>query len=1055
MDSPEQQSNLPKNLEKQFNELESALFRKETSLAFMTAICTVIVSIGVLFISDRFWDSPKEIRLFLLIGAGLGVLASIVVWMRNWRWDPRGNISLSRLIQFAHRRFGDRLRGAVELADGDDSQPRMSPALRRAAIQQVADGAQDFDFTSVVDLKPLRRMTAFFIAVLIAASATAFIAPKASWNSFVRWLMPGAAIERFTFVSLSEIPDQMIVLHGNEFHARAKVGFRGFWKPTHAMVQFESQPPIEAEVSEGWIQARIPGQTANGELKIVLGDSEASTKVLPTHPPAIQTLEAKITLPEYLQHPETTKSFAGLGLTVVEESTLTLYAEANRDLASVRFWSTGAEALDLAIQGSEFATPKLEPFGELKGVISIEDQLGLSNNAPRPFQIRTRPDEPPNVELLGLSPSLSILESDVLPLRLYASDDFGVKLAGVAWKLIDAGTNELTIRELKTELTNTTSIEFTNTYIFSPTVLGIPPETTIELRAAALDYYPDREPSQSSSYRIHIIGNIRHAKMVKDQLEGLFAEVEEITRTEEGIAQQTSELKNKSAKPDKPNENSEGEEGKEGRPGENEPTADEDSKAAQKLAEQQEQNNRHLQSIARTGQRILEEAIRNPMITEKTLKEWTENISSMQQLAQQQMKESARELRNAQGQPQKSQQQQNLAKAEDAQQEALQKLQEMQQRINSGLDNLEALTLAERLRGLAMKEDGIVSQMRAVIVETLGLRPYELEERHRTMNNRLAKNQREVGEESGTVQDEIGRFFDRTQRPNYGEVNREMRDAKTPIQLAELGALIDGNISMESIQDMRRWMRRLNAWADVLDPPEESESNSGSGQPGNAEQQQKLIKMLLAFIRIRMNEVTLHQRTVMLDQDRERANYADTAKKLSSHQRFIRQNLLNVAMDNEHDIMKELLTQGQAEMINSERGLREPATGKPTQDAQIAGIQHLSDLINLINEEAKRNQRNQQQQNQQQQQAMQQMQMLMRLAQQQMRSAFSRIPGMNPGGNPAGGGTGQAGMGQRGANDGTGEGERGTDRASGRTRQIPAEFREIMERYFEAVEKEL
>ena len=1072
MDEPDEQSNLPESLEGQFEDLELALFRKETSLVVMGAICTVLVSIAILFVSDRFWDSPTGLRGALLIAAALGVAGCAVVWLRNWRWDPRGLGSLAKMIQFHHRRFGDRLRGAVELAAGDVNQPRMSPALRRAAIQQVAEGAREFDFTSVIDDTLVRRLKVFFLILLVATIGTSLAAPPAAWNSFVRWLMPTSEIERFTFVSISDLPEEMIVLHGGEFSAQAGVKYRGLWKPDRATIQFEEQPPIEVTVNAGMIRVDLPGQTRAGTLKVKLGDAQASAMILPTHPPAVQKLEAVVTLPKYLQYPVTNLTFSGPGLTVVEESTMKLRAEANRELASVRFWSEGTEALDLPISGNVFETPELQPFGELQGLFSIGDQLGLTNTAPRPFFIRTRPDEQPVVELLDLAPSLSILETDVLELRLFASDDFGIKLAGIAWKLVEGETNTLGLREMKSELTNTTTIEFTNSYIFSPTVLGIPADTTIELRAAALDYYPDREPAQSSSYRIRVIGNVRHAMMVKEQLEALFAEVEEITRTEEAIAQATSELKNK------PGEQADG---------------DADSKEAQKLAEQQEQNNRHLESIARTGQRILEEAIRNPVISEKALKEWTENISAMQRLAKQEMKKSAESLRDAQeaeaqaapsksssqqasqqaspspqspqspkspkapSQPQ-SQQKQELAKAEDAQQKALEQLQQMQKRINEGLDNLEALTLAERLRGLAMKEDVVVSQVRSVIVETLGLRPHELKERHHLMNGRLANDQRKIGKDSGEVQDEIGRFFDRTRKPVYGEVNREMKEAKTATELDEVGNLIGGNIAMETIQDLGRWMRRLNSWAEMLEPPAE-DSKSGSGKAGEQQKQQKLIKMLLAFIRIRMNEVSLHQHTRMLDEDRTQKTFAQAAEKLSEQQRDIRQDFFKVQMENEHEVMKELFLDGQTALMDSEYGLREPETGKPTQDAQIASIRNLSDLINLINEEAKRGKKKPQNQSPQQQQAMEEMQMLLKLAQQQMKTAFSRMPGMKPGSSPGtgenGGGTGTAGNIPGGRNENGGPGDGSGNRASGRTRQIPAEFRQIMERYFKAVEKEL
>ena len=84
---------------------------------------------------------------------------------------------------------------------------------------------------------------------------------------------------------------------------------------------------------------------------------------------------------------------------------------------------------------------------------------------------------------------------------------------------------------------------------------------------------------------------------------------------------------------------------------------------------------------------------------------------------------------------------------------------------------------------------------------------------------------------------------------------------------------------------------------------------------------------------------------------------------------------------------------------------------------------------------------------------MQQMQMLMQIAREQMRTAFARMPGTNPGGNPSGGGQGRAG---RAGGDGVGAGDpdRTGERASATGTQVPVEFRAILERYFKAVEQQ-
>jgi hypothetical protein len=61
----------------------------------------------------------------------------------------------------------------------------------------------------------------------------------------------------------------------------------------------------------------------------------------------------------------------------------------------------------------------------------------------------------------------------------------------------------------------------------------IPPDSTVELEGFARDYFPDRERSRTAAYRIRVLSPEEHAELVRQQLEGLMAQVEEVTRLQE------------------------------------------------------------------------------------------------------------------------------------------------------------------------------------------------------------------------------------------------------------------------------------------------------------------------------------------------------------------------------------------------------------------------------------------------------------------------------------------------------------------------------------------
>ena len=77
---------------------------------------------------------------------------------------------------------------------------------------------------------------------------------------------------------------------------------------------------------------------------------------------------------------------------------------------------------------------------------------------------------------------------------------------------------------------------------FSPAVLGIERDTTVELAVWATDQMPGREPARTQPIHLHILGTEDHAEMVRQKLEEVLQNLEEVSRTEENIAEDTREL---------------------------------------------------------------------------------------------------------------------------------------------------------------------------------------------------------------------------------------------------------------------------------------------------------------------------------------------------------------------------------------------------------------------------------------------------------------------------------------------------------------------------------
>jgi len=1020
---------LPDSLRAQFAALERALWRTETAQAVFGALAAMGASYALVFLCDRIGDTPKTLRTTLLLAGLAGAAWFVMRWCRHWVWQRRDLRALSNVVQHGHRRLGDRLLGIVELAEEQQAPKNMSLALCRAAIRQVSAEATKFDFSAVVDGRPARIATLALAAIFVPVVFAFAVAPAAGWNALQRWAAPVAGIPRYTFVALESIPPKLVVPLGEPFELVTKVNYRSFWKPASASGRFEVQSKISAPVKDGTFRLTIPGQTQDGVLRVRLGDATHAIAVKPLHRPALKQLTANVTLPDYLQYPPTNQIVQNAALPVLEGSRVALAGTATRPLASAEVAVDKAEPMSLLLTGEKFNSGSLKLDAASQAAFDWRDEFGLKPVAPWLLAVRPTKDAAPRVDLGDLPLELSILETDVLPLKFSAADDFGVREGFVNTEIVASldPTNTPAIGQFKKAAAGPQERRFTNTFLFSPTVLRIPADSVVEVKGRATDFMPGREPGESVTHRINVVGLARHAELVRQQLDAVFAQVEEVTRKEEAIAAATRELM--------------------GLP-EDKLKSEEAGKKAGEQADEQARNAAQLNRIADQGQDIVREALRNPTLTQQTLREWTQNLAQMKSLAQGEMKEAQQSLQKAQESNSPQERAEEATKARDAEEKALDKLQALQKKMNDGLDNLQALTLSQRLKKLSESEKGLGDQLGKLVGETIGLLPRELPERFKKVITSLAGDQANVKTEAEQVVAEMSRFFDRTQRENYGEVAKEMKSLNTTAELDRVRGMIDANTSMDAMGNLVTWTKRFADWSKKLEPPEEESQGGGEGE--GQPKDDKLLKLLLASIRLRAGEARVLQQTTLLEEEKARhPRFAEAVTKVAEQQRALRGDLTKLQMSTDIEEAREFLLNTQDGMRDAESALFDKLTGEPAQKPENAALANLTDLINLINEQAKRQKPKDGQQ--QQQQAQQEAEMLMQMAQQQQ---VGMRPGQQPGTGPNqnGGTTDKASPGTTGNAKGAEAAARRTGKGSGTTRPIPAEFREALENYFKAVE---
>jgi hypothetical protein len=1020
---------LPDALRQQFADVESRLRRVETTAAVCAAAGGLMLSFLAMFVSDRFWESPKWLRLTLLLcGLAVAALAGLE-WARRWLWQRRDLRALANLVQNKYRRLGDRLLGIVELSNEQRHSSNFSPALYHAAIHQVAEEARGYDFRKSVSTARTQR-AAFLTAGLAAFLMVVFVAlPAPGWNAFLRWAAPMAAIPRYTLVDLTDLPTQLIVAHGEPFDVSGAVHYRTFWKPSRVIARWAREAGVEGRAQDGVFRVRVPGQVENGVLRVQIGDAGAEISVSPVYRPSLEQLAADLTLPGYLKYPNQSNVLQDGALSMVQGSRVAFHGKVSRALSAAVMQSGESQPALLKIAGGNFTSDSTEPDGAEEIDFNWRDNLGLSNAAPLRLSIRTEPDAPPTPEILELPREVAILATDVLHIHTQARDDYGVRDFGLIWDTAaDSPRTDMGSSGVKTQTSSSQVKTADKIFLWSPALFQIPPEAIVELQAYARDYYPERERSLTPVYRIHVLSQEEHAELVRQQLEQVMAQVEEVTRLQEKIVAGLGDVKD----------------------AEKMPEAQKSAKLGQTKDDQLE-NSTHLDQLSRQGERAVREAMKNPLFNEETIRQWSQSMQQWRQLSGDKMQQAAKSMQSARQSQSSPPQSKNLADAMQQAQDILSELEKIESKANEHMDDLQALTLSQRLRRVGTQEKDISGLLVSSAPDTIGLLPRELPEKFKIVENELTRSQATEQKETETIQGEISRFFERTQKPDYGQVSQEMKSTRATDELDRLGGLIGNNIGIQASEDLGQWSDRFRKWGDKLEPKSGSNGQGSSGSSGS-QKKDDLTEQLIALLRLRENEMNLRDQTSLLDSDKAPMDtYAKRAGALSDNQKKFAGDLDAIHKKTPVKPLDTAFSQVADAMSQVATILAQPQTGKPADDAEMTTIATLSDLVNLINEQAQ-HPNSQPSQSPSDSKSDEEMQFLLQMMHD---SANAKAMAAKPatGLNRAGGTTDHAGGQPGGKATGRGADARDVRKAGGVMEEPPVEFRDALENYYHGIDR--
>ncbi|MEZ6121568.1 MAG: hypothetical protein R3C49_00175 [Planctomycetaceae bacterium] len=580
------------------------------------------VSLLTVFVLDRFVDTPAAVRSLILLTGSLGFGLFFPLKCHRWLWGTRRMEQVAILLKQKYPALGDQLLGVVELSRQGVAEGS-SLTLAQAAVRHVDDQVRQKDFADAVP-RPKHRRWAVIAAVPLCLMLLALaVVPAAGWNAVQRWLRPWADIERYTFAQLNQLPDHMVVPHGEEFPFAAQLSAASPWTPNQGFVAFNDQAPVAAQLQNSEYRFQVPPQTDSGQLNVRVGDLRKSLSVQVATRPELNALTAEIALPDYLQysHPLTTDAVSG-AISVVRGSRANLKAEISRPLhsatvqgAAVPVSSATIAALPMEIQDTQ--------------VVEIEwrDELGLTSKEAFRLKIKAADDRLPAVGFQQVDPQQVVLTTDVISFDIQADDDFGLKEIGLEWKGIqdplknpNPETGEKIVSGGAPE-----QKEFSGQTTFCAVSDQVRAQS-LELRVWAKDYHPERDRAYSPPYVLHVLTPEDHAVWITNQLRRWASLADDVYEEEMRLHDANRELRRMEA-------------AELNLPG--------NRRRMEQQAAAEQANGQRLGAVTDHGEKLIQQALRNQEMLVGHLETWADALEALKDIGDNRMPSVADLLKSA------------------------------------------------------------------------------------------------------------------------------------------------------------------------------------------------------------------------------------------------------------------------------------------------------------------------------------------------------------------------------------------------------------------------
>ena len=994
------------------------------------ALSSLLFSWHLSFLCDRFFDTPKTLRILILsMGLG-GALLACFKFILFFRHKKNSKTWLAKQVRKIYRTKGERLLGIVELAKDYNSNPR------NQGSSKLFEAAQFKMEKELVHLKPTKifswiqhlRTFLFFGGFLLSGFISAVLVPEIIPNSINRWFFPWASVERVTLTRLGIEQSPIVVPKNESYVIRFPISPDSHIHPNQAEISSKLKPfPRQVSfANSNFFEFILPPLEDPNPFNVSCGDFRSEILIIPKTRPHILDCRAIITWPKYTQIPITEGKLSGNTLKILDGSKLEILGSANRALSAI----TLSEPFDFHFQSlnsEKFSFPLHSSFKSGPMELRFSDLDHLSQSRPLQWNLELFQDEVPTALFAAANDLSPLLEFETRNLQIQIKDDLGVESYSLEMNSTRGEMVFLQKTILKHFIRNDLEKEINLSFPFEPGFFGLEDGDQVSFTILVKDRFPNRISTKSKPLKLIILGSEKHAQRITEKMEDLMDQVAGIARDQETLQSETSKQSEDLEVFNDPELN---------------PEEREDLGF---LSEKQRQIGDRLSTLAQKGLALLDKASSNPIFDASNLKDFGHSFGTMKEIATGQMEDSRKEIQLAQSLIREAANQ-SLSTASLMQFDALQRLKALLDTFSEQMEELEAKTLAQRLRNVENTEREISRDLTSILPETLGKTRSLLSQKYNSAIQSLEIIQAGARTEAKEIQSEISRYFERTGVHEYQKVSLLMQESRTHEGMKIAAEKIKANVGFQALEDLDAWQKKFAAWALLLENQlDESSQAGGEGESSS----QDFAEQILALIKIRERQKQVLQKTSFFHQQNLQKEFPDWLVPLSNQQHELAIDLTDTQISLANEALNPVFDEAHTAMSNAHHLLQSKGTDHETQSQQKKAKDLVSDLVNLLVEGQKSGEDGK---------SKEEISMIDFLLMKNQTGQKQNSEGKSPSTGKQGGGFNKAGKSGEILEDNNGKNlepartERKSDAGSTDFPSVPVEFKEAMERYIEQME---